>query len=111
MPNTKVKHQQVQLLLLDLQASMQVLELWALKPPEPSAFESSLPFCCDTMYFSEWLQYVFVPKMHLIVKQGSPLPEKLALLPMAQETILSREKGTKFLSVLKQIDELFDESE
>ena len=81
--NPDTQYQQVQILLHELKTSMQTVELWDSTTPKASALESNLPFCCDTLYFHEWLQYVFVPKMQVIIEQRLPLPESMLLFPMA----------------------------
>lgn len=106
--NQENQYQQVQVLLRELKTSMQSVELWDSTTPASSAFESNLPFCCDTMYFHEWLQYVFVPKMQVIVEQREPLPGSMVLLPMAEEMLPVQKNMLEVMVVLKQIDEFFE---
>ncbi|SQA99718.1 Domain of uncharacterised function, DUF446 [Cedecea neteri] len=35
--------------------------LWQGLPPDPTAFESTQPFCMDTLQPHEWLQWVLIP--------------------------------------------------
>ncbi|WP_075183180.1 YqcC family protein [Pantoea sp. 1.19] len=54
---------------------------WQQQAPAPEAFDSSQPFCVDTMAPTEWLQWVLLPRMRAILDSGAPLPSDFALTP------------------------------
>jgi len=60
---------------------------WEPAPPPPTAFESRLPFCCDSMRFTQWLQWVFIPHTRALAESGGPMPEASGIRPMAEETL------------------------
>ena len=61
--------------LLDaLEQELRRLNVWSPLPPSPEAMASSVPFCFDTMVFSQWLQWVFAPRMRALLDRGGPLP-------------------------------------
>lgn len=107
----RVSHQQVNVLLEELELVLKSASLWSEQSPAEQAFESNLPFCCDTMYFQEWLQYVFLPRMRGIIAQQLPLPSKMALLPMAEEAFIKHASIVPLLEVIQRIDTFFSESE
>jgi uncharacterized protein YqcC (DUF446 family) len=41
-----------------------------------------VPFAADCLTLSEWLQFVFLPKMHDILDSGTRLPDRCAIAPM-----------------------------
>ena len=53
---------------------MQQHQLWQLQPPPASAFESQQPFALDTMEATEWLQWIFIPRMSALIEAEAPLP-------------------------------------
>ncbi|UAA39699.1 YqcC family protein [Paraneptunicella aestuarii] len=106
-----ISHQQVDTLLQELEWVLKSVSLWSEQPPAEQAFESNLPFCCDTMYFQEWLQYVFLPRMRGIIVKQLPLPSKMALLPMAEEAFIKHAGIAPLLEVIRRIDTFFSESE
>lgn len=53
---------------------------WRLTPVSPEALLSQQPFCVDTLTFSEWLQFVFLPRMIALCDSGGSLP----VLPSGQ---------------------------
>ena len=72
--------------LLDaLIQALKVEQLWSDAKPSKSALLSDAPFCCDTLTFAQWLQFIFEPKMRRIADHGDPLPQ-MALMPMSELT-------------------------
>ena len=78
--------------LLAIEAEMRRLSIWASEPPPASALESSQPFCIDTLEFTEWLQFFFLPRMTVLVEQGQALPALSGIAPMAEEYFRGQQK-------------------
>lgn len=72
--------------LIDLEYEMRRLMLWSEQRPSQEALTSEEPFCVDTLTFAEWLQFIFIERMRLILEQRLPLPEKCGIAPMAEES-------------------------
>ena len=53
--------------------------------PAPEALASVEPFCVDCLTFSEWLQWVYIPKMHAYMNEHGRLPAASGLVPIAEE--------------------------
>lgn len=93
--------------LLELEAVLRNLRLWVSEPPSAEALASVEPFACDTMGFTEWLQYIFIPRLHSLVEDGAALPEKCDITPMAEEYFKSGIEGASpVLIILRRIDSL-----
>lgn len=71
--------------LMALEERLQQLGLWQTEAPSAEALASVEPFCVDTLNFVQWLQFVFVPKMRLLLERQIPLPSSCQIAPMAQE--------------------------
>lgn len=92
-------------LLMDLECELRQLSLWRTEPPSQEALASTQPFAVDTMNFTEWLQFIFLPKMHALLDCDSPLPLGSGIKPMAEEYF--RELAlpvASLLDVLARID-------
>lgn len=76
--------QQVQQLLHELKAALVKDNLWSTQPPTADALASTAPFCCDTMPLEQWLQFVLLPRMQALLEAGSPLPNNIAISPLAE---------------------------
>jgi uncharacterized protein YqcC (DUF446 family) len=97
--------QSVAALLDELSVTLKSLNLWQSEQPSDSALASTAPFCCDALPFEQWLQFVFIPKMNQIINQGQPLPNKIALTPIAEESFKSLSTQSKpLLLIINKID-------
>ena len=81
------------------------------RAPSEDALSSQQPFCIDTLEFTEWLQFVFLERMRMIVEQGHSLPGASGIAPMAEEYFRARpESGDGLVRELEAIDELLSGS-
>ncbi|NOU50676.1 YqcC family protein [Pseudoalteromonas sp. JBTF-M23] len=99
---------------MQLQALEQALasaKLWQITPIDPQLLQSTQPFCCDTLQFEQWLQFVFIPKMSALIAQDLPLPTNIAIAPMAQMTLSDQANYDVILSILEQIDNSLSQSD
>ncbi len=99
--------QQIQL----IEARMQELKLYASVRPDDSAFNSSTPFCYDTMSFLEWLQWVMFPKTRELIARQLPLPTVCEIHPLAEEEFkLLTQETDILLDEILVLDKLFNVS-
>jgi uncharacterized protein YqcC (DUF446 family) len=70
--------------LLLIEKELRIRDLWASSPPDAVALASQEPFCVDTLSFEQWLQWVFLPRMKIILEQGEALPNTSGILAMAE---------------------------
>ena len=77
----------VSALLADLESELRRRGQWEPVPPPPPALESRLPFCCDTLRFTQWLQWVFIPRTRALLDAGGPMPSASGIRPMAEEAL------------------------
>jgi uncharacterized protein YqcC (DUF446 family) len=74
--------------LLDaLQTELDRLNLWETVPPPARALQSTFPFCCDTLRFSQWLQWVFMPRTRALLDADGAFPFMSGIRPMAEEAL------------------------
>lgn len=95
----------VRQLLLELEEELRALSWWESQAPAAQALQSQEPFCVDTLEFAQWLQWVFIPRMHSIIQTGQALPSQCAIYEMAE--VVYREQlstVTCLLGCLKRID-------
>ena len=72
-------------LLLELEGEMRAVGWWQSASPDAQALASTEPFCVDCLTFSEWLQWVYIPRMHAFMQHYGALPAASGLLPIAEE--------------------------
>jgi uncharacterized protein YqcC (DUF446 family) len=94
-------------LLAELAAALQAAGRWQAQPPPPAALASRLPFCCDTLRFTEWLQWVFIPRTRALLDAGGPLPKASAITPMAEEALHGCDWDTaRVIALMRHFDRL-----
>jgi len=93
-------------LLQNLESTLRTLDMWSDVAPTPEALASTQPFAIDTLAFEQWLQYIFIPKINLMLENNLPLPDKIALAPMAEQVYLSETKDcSALIEILAVIDQ------
>jgi len=98
----------VQLILDNINQEMINLDIWQSTIPDKEALKSDAPFCCDTLSFSQWLEFVLLPKMTMLIDSNMPLPSEFEILPMAVESWKNEEKNmSMLLTLIEQLDAAF----
>ncbi|MEG9488561.1 YqcC family protein [Mannheimia indoligenes] len=78
---------QVKQHLLDLEIALRVNQLWEATPPSPEALANEQPFCVETLTPTQWLQWVFIPRMRAILEATADLPRNFAITPYLEEAL------------------------
>ncbi|MGE4415728.1 MAG: YqcC family protein [Marinobacterium sp.] len=98
--------EQVTALLLKIRTEMEALELWQSSPPSAQALASTQPFCIDTLHFTEWLQWLLIPRLQEMIRQELPLPQSSQIQPMAEEVFKQMQADTDaLLALINRLDE------
>ncbi|NNC55268.1 MAG: YqcC family protein [Pseudomonadales bacterium] len=93
--------------LLDIRAEMSALQLWQSEAPCEEALASHAPFCVDTLEFTQWVQFVFLVRMHKVIEQRQPLPQSCDIAPMAEEYFKQHGgAGNALINSLRRVDDL-----
>lgn len=107
--NMMGNHKQVELVLLSLQKTMLIADHWSDTGISAKALNSQQPFCLDTMNFSQWLQFVFIPRIQALIDAEQVLPtlaKGQGLEPMASEFYKSTDDDRAIMDVVRQLDDL-----
>ncbi|MBD8577854.1 YqcC family protein [Pseudomonas syringae] len=80
---------------------------WQSTPPDAKALASQEPFCVDTMAFEQWLQWIFLPRMKVILEQDLPLPKASGIREMAEMVYVERpDQARTLITLLERFDQL-----
>ncbi|MEQ1967518.1 YqcC family protein [Xenorhabdus nematophila] len=91
-----------------IEATMKTVGTWKDYPPKPEAFESSEPFCINTMSADEWLQWVLIPRMRALIEKKASLPTAFSVAPYFEEVYKEEiERLLPLLEHLRALDSLF----
>ncbi|MGY0219787.1 YqcC family protein [Endozoicomonadaceae bacterium StTr2] len=93
--------------LQQLEQALKQRNLWEGVPPSPEAMSSTTPFCVDTMTFTQWLQWIFLPRMQALLDAGAPLPQGCDMTPYAEESFKLQvmDDSAGLLKAVKGVDE------
>ncbi|WNC71009.1 YqcC family protein [Thalassotalea psychrophila] len=101
------KSAQLEIFLQTLTMQLKHVELWQVAKPSPQALSSTQPFCLNTLTFEQWLQFVFIEKLHTMIISNLPLPTQISVSPMGEEAFKNLGKdATDIINTLADIDEL-----
>ena len=64
------------------------------------ALASPLPFMVDTLRIEQWLQWVFLPRLHALLDAQAPLPGACSVHPLAEHEWSQRCPGAASQAVL-----------
>ena len=98
---------QISELLIDIEYELRKLDAWEHSAPSKDALSSVQPFSIDTLKFTQWLQFIFIPKIRDIVESNGLLPEKCEITPMAEEYFRDTKlAAAQLLHTLRKIDQI-----
>lgn len=105
------RQQQLTDVINAIEAEMRMLGLWEEQVPSQADMSSRMPFCYDTLRFWQWLQWVFIPRVRLILDEGSDWPATSDIAPLA-ETEFRRlpQDCTCLLAMIRVFDQLITRS-
>ena len=104
------KHIAIAEILIDVEKELRDLRLWEFETPSEEALASTQPFAIDTLNFPQWLQFIFIPRLYMMVEQRMPLPTVSGVKPMAEEyfQVLAL-NSIPLIAHLERIDSLLSE--
>lgn len=97
--------------LLAIEQSLRDMGLWESESPPPEALQSTQPFCIDTLDFHQWLQFVFIERVQVMIALGESLPAQSGIAPLAEEWFKQREEyPASLIRALRDIDRLITDN-
>lgn len=99
----------IRVLLFTLERELKQLEAWEAHPPALERLASEIPFCHDTLEFTQWVQWIFLPRFHAVLDGDHPLPTASAIVPVAEDAMARLEGNTDaLLDAFRDIDRLIN---
>jgi uncharacterized protein YqcC (DUF446 family) len=93
--------------LSQIETELRRLQLWEERPPTPDRLASAEPFCVDSLQLSQWLQWIFLPRMRQVLDEGARLPARSDIFSYAEECIGYAEgRHARLLELLQRFDDL-----
>jgi len=89
-----------------LEAELRRAQLWDPEPPSEHMLASCQPFCIDTLAFSQWLQWLLIPRMRSVLAGERPMPTRSAIYPLAEDYFEDLEDSCALLALIERFDQL-----
>lgn len=89
--------------LLLIERELRQLGWWQSEAPSAEALASQTPFCVDTLAFEQWLQWILLPRMKMLLESDGPLPAVSGIKAMAE--MAYREQPVKVRGLLDLLGE------
>jgi uncharacterized protein YqcC (DUF446 family) len=103
------RHEGIRVQLLRVESELRRLDVWESFPPAPERLASVVPFCHDTLAFTQWVQWVFLPRFHAVIEGNHPLPSASAIVPVAEIGVEGlRGDADALLDAFREIDALIN---
>lgn len=94
-------------LLIDIECELRRLHVWEEAEPPAEALASTQPFAVDTLSFTQWLQFIFIPRIRYLVENEDALPIKSDIAPMGEEYFRGLfMPADNLIETLREIDEV-----
>ena len=70
--------------LHEIEKELRALKLWEAEQPPLHDLQSQMPFCYDTLRLPQWLQWIFLPRCHQMIKTRDGIPENSDIHTIAE---------------------------
>ena len=87
-----------------IEAELRHIGWWQLAPLPPEKLQFTQAFGADTMAFSQWLQFVFLPNARQAVDGKRPLPRRSMVGAQAVREFDGVEEAEQLCSLLSSLD-------
>lgn len=100
------QHGELLIIINDIASQMKEKGLWQATPPSDEALSSPEPFCVDTLTFSEWIQWIMLPRLEQMAQTQARLPGNSNMFTMAEEAFKRVDADTEeLLSLILRLDQ------
>ena len=97
--------------LLLIERELRAVGMWGSESPSTDRLSSVEPFCVDTLALEEWLQWIFLPRMKLIIESGADLPNASGIRAIAEMVYVDEgEHMHALFEALGEFDRLIGEA-
>ena len=86
---------------------MRKIGMWQDQPLRPEQMEFEQAFAMDTMTFSQWLQFIFVPRVREAVASGE-FPSSSSVATQAIREFDGDDTASHLITLLADFDALFE---
>ena len=101
-------YEQSALQIRKLEEELKRLNLWSSEPIAPEKLVNMGAFGTQTMAFTEWLQFVLIPRVRSIIDEKGPFPSNSNVSGFAYREFDGWPEAEHLLKILSDFDALFN---
>ena len=90
-----------------IEAEMKSIGMWQTTPLPPAAMNFKKAFAMDTMAYSQWLQFIFIPRVKQIIAQHGNFPSSSSVGAQAIREFDGDTNAANLITLLCEFDALF----
>ena len=90
-----------------VEAELKRIGYWRNEPLPAEMYQFSQAFAMDTMPFSYWLQFIFIPRVRSIIEVAGEFPTSSMVAAQAVREFDGADEASELLSALSDFDALF----
>jgi uncharacterized protein YqcC (DUF446 family) len=91
-----------------IETEMKRIGFWQAEPLGPAQYNFQRAFAMDTMAFSQWLQFIFIPRVNEIIASEGQFPEQSMVGAQAVREFDSYPEASDLIRLLSEFDALFN---
>ena len=94
-------------MILAIEAEMQRSGYWSDDPLPEEDYVFSRAFGMDTMAFSQWVQFIFIPRVRGIIRERGDFPARSMVGAQAAREFDADSRASGLVALLSEFDALF----
>jgi uncharacterized protein YqcC (DUF446 family) len=98
--------ERVQAKIAEIEQEMKRIGYWQSEPLRPEQYEFRSAFAMDTMAFSQWLQFIFIPRVKNMVETGEKFPPDSQNGAQAVREFDGDDRAQELVDLLSEFDEI-----
>jgi uncharacterized protein YqcC (DUF446 family) len=103
------KGQQAEAMIDRIEQEMKAIGYWQAEPLPAEAYEFRSAFAMDTMAYSQWLQFIFIPRVRAIIGSNGDFPSSSSVGTQAIREFDGSPEAENLVSLLCRFDAIFRE--
>jgi uncharacterized protein YqcC (DUF446 family) len=98
--------EQIQAKITEIEHEMKRIGYWQNDPLRPEQYQFRMAFALDTMAFSQWLQFIFIPRVKNLLETGEKFPPDSDNAAQAVREFDGDDEAQGLVALLSEFDEI-----
>jgi uncharacterized protein YqcC (DUF446 family) len=98
---------QAGLKISEIESEMKRIGYWSPDPLPEEAYDFHEAFAIDTMAFTQWLQFILIPRVKQIIEQEDTFPTESMVGVQAVREFDGDDNASHLVTMLSEFDDLF----